>query len=218
MPECRGRAGVICFMYHLRTAAIIVFVAVLFAVGAWFSFDAAAVTQWLKAHPVSAPIGYFIFLIISVVAAPFSSLPLVPFAVGAWGVAVTSVLNSIGWWVGALLAFELARLVGRPLLRHVVSLERVERWVARLSGRATFFSIVLLRTFLPVEIPSYALGLIQSVERRTHAIASLIGIIPLAILWTALGGAVVTGAWLRLVLLGLIIVAVMCVAWLVWRR
>ena len=53
----------------------------------------------------------------------------------------------------------------------------------------------------PVDIPSFALGLLKHLSFRTYALASFIGIVPFAYMMVAMGGAVATGEWLLLLLL-----------------
>ncbi len=178
----------------------------------------AAVIDLLEQYPVLGPLLYLGLTAASVVAAPFSSLPLIPFAAGAWGVPAASILNILGWWLGALIAFEIARQAGRPILRHLVSLERIDSWNKHLPRSATFTSIFLLRMILPVEVPSYALGLLPNLRRSTYAAASLLGIIPLAVVWTAIGGALISGQWLTLLWLTGLFGTALLGAGYIWKQ
>jgi len=180
--------------------------------------EAMAYLELVRDYPVVAPLLYILFVITSVVAAPFAALPLIPFATSVWGIPLTATMNVLGWWIGAIIAFEVSRRFGRPIASYFASLQRIDAIAAHISGRETFTSIVLLRMILPVEVPSYALGLINTVKRTTHATASLIGIIPFAILITVMGRTLMTGQWALLSWLFGLAVVLFLVAWYVWRH
>jgi len=137
---------------------------------------------------------------------------------GAWGVAVASILTIAGWWIGALIAFEVARRLGRPIVSYAVSLERIDRLTHQLSGRTTFWGIVLLRMLLPVEVPSYAFGLVHTITRRTHALATLIGITPFAVLMVMIGKRMIAGEWLTVLWLAVAGLLLLGLVWYLWRR
>lgn len=153
-----------------------------------------------------------------IVLLPLSSLPLVPIAAAAWGVAVGGILSIFGWWIGSLAAFLIGRHLGRPFLIRLFTEERLAGWETRLPRHATFITVVLLRLVLPVEIPSYLLGLSRAVGFWTYAIASLIGMSPFAFAILAMGGAVAAGEWVLLSLLGLASTLIFYLLFLVYRR
>ena len=110
-------------------------------------------------------------------------------------------LSALGWWIGSLLAFLLVRHVGRPVLQWFVSLEKLDALEKRIPRDVTFLGIVFIRMIFPVDVPSFALGLLKNLSFKSYAIASLIGIVPFAYFMVAMGGAVATGQWLQFLLL-----------------
>ncbi|PIQ75834.1 hypothetical protein COU78_00495 [Candidatus Peregrinibacteria bacterium CG10_big_fil_rev_8_21_14_0_10_49_24] len=183
-------------------------------IGVWeYRWDFTMIEQTIRSHPFMGAVLYIILLMTSVVFLPFSSLPLLPLAARVFGVWMTAVLSILGWWIGCLIAFQIARL-GRPYLEKVTSLEIVDRLEQKIPKDIGFAGIVILRMILPVDVTSFALGLLKHLSFSTYAIASLIGIIPFAFVWSYAGGEIGRGAFLSsaLVFIG------MTVAVLVIRR
>ena len=152
-------------------------------------------TAWLALHPVAGALAYVTLLAASVVLMPFSSLPLLPLASSVFGVALTALLSALGWWLGCLVAFQLARR-GRHLLERFTSLAAIDRLEARVPADVGFGAIVLLRMVLPVDLVSFALGLLKQLPFSRYALASLLGILPFAFVWSYAGGELGAGNFL----------------------
>lgn len=154
-----------------------------------------------------------VFVAASVVILPFSSLPLLPLAARVFGVWLTALLSILGWWIGCIIAFQIARF-GRKYMEKVTSLEAVDRVEQKIPTDISFVGIVILRMILPVDVTSFALGLLKHLPFSTYAVASLIGITPFAFVWSYTGGELGRGA-----LFSFTIVAIgMVVAVLLIRR
>ncbi|MAH07262.1 hypothetical protein CMI38_03375 [Candidatus Pacearchaeota archaeon] len=130
---------------------------------------------------------YVLILVVSIVVAPVSALPLLPIASNVFGWFVAGWLSVMGWLIGSAIAFILSRRYGRPLVERVVSLGKIEKIEKMIPEENLFWSIVFLRMSVPVDILSYVLGLFSHVKFRTYMLASLIGIIPFAFLFSYLG-------------------------------
>jgi uncharacterized membrane protein YdjX (TVP38/TMEM64 family) len=181
--------------------------------------DLIAVTaDVLDENSALAGLLYVVVMAAGIVVLPFSSLPLLPFAAAAWGVLLGGTLSVIGWWAGALIAFVISRRLGRPVLLRLVGAERLESWEERVPGHASFVGIIIMRMVLPVEIPSYILGLTEAVRFPAYALASLIGIAPFAYVLLAMGGALAEEAWLRLGVIGVITTLAAYGLYLLFRR
>lgn len=164
--------------------------------GLWqLQWDVSALEAWIAEHRISGVAVYVVFVAASVVLLPFSSLPLLPLAARVFGVWMTAVLSIFGWWIGCLIAFQIAHL-GRKYLEKVTSLEAVDRLEQKIPADIGFAGIVILRMILPVDVTSFALGLFKHLPFSTYAIASLIGITPFAFVWSYAGGEVGRGAFL----------------------
>jgi uncharacterized membrane protein YdjX (TVP38/TMEM64 family) len=188
------------------------------ALGAWqVGWDASALQAWIGRHPVLGASAYVVLVAASVVLLPFSSLPLLPIATRGYGVVVAALLSAAGWWLGALVAFELARL-GRRWLERLVSMHALDRAEARIPGDIGFGGIVLLRLLLPVDVVSFALGLLKRLTFRTYAVASLVGILPFAFIWSYAGGELDAGRYLPFALLVAALLAVGLAGRRLWTR
>lgn len=135
-------------------------------------------------------LGMLIYTIVSgvaVVVAPVSTLPLIPLAVGMWGWVVTGVLSIIGWTIGSQIAFYIARRYGKNLVQRFTSLERFTDLEKRFSTKNLFWTVVVLRMTVPVDVLSYALGLFSNMTSRSYFLATIIGITPFAFIFSYLG-------------------------------
>lgn len=158
------------------------------ALGVWqWEWNTAWLEGWMGRHAILGAALYVILVAASVVVLPFSSLPLLPLAARWYGVPVTAALSATGWWLGCLIAFQMAR-IGRRCLEQVAPLDEVDRLADKVPPDLGFGGIVILRMILPVDIVSFALGLVTRLPFRTYAVASLVGILPFAFVWSYAGG------------------------------
>lgn len=123
---------------------------------------------------------YVLIAIFATVFAPVSSVPLLPLVSDLYGWFTAGVLSIIGWTIGSLIAFWLSRRYGMPLVKKVVSLERISEFEKKIPRENLFWSIVFLRMAVPVDVLSYILGLFSHVKFRTYFWATLIGVTPFA--------------------------------------
>jgi len=130
---------------------------------------------------------YVIITAVAVVVAPVSTLPLIPIASVAWGWFIAGALSILGWVLGSQIAFLLARRYGKPLVQKMVSLERLERYEKRLPEKNIFWTVVLLRMVVPVDVLSYAVGLFSEMKSRTYFLATILGVIPFAFIFAYTG-------------------------------
>lgn len=186
--------------------------------GVWqWEWDASWLETWIEDHLLLGALIYVIALAVSVVLLPFSSLPLLPLAARVYDIWLTTLLSTAGWWIGALVAFQIARY-GRRYLARITSLDTLDRIEQKIPSDIGFFGIVILRMILPVDVVSFALGLLKRLPFSTYAIASLIGIVPFAAVYAYAGGELESGRLVSffLAILGMAI-AVLTVRQL-WKR
>lgn len=189
----------------------------LVALGVWQSeWDMSWLERWIGQHLVLGAGIYFVLVAASVVLLPFSSLPLLPLATRSYGVVLTALLSAAGWWAGCLIAFQIARL-GRRYLERITSMEAVDRIEEKIPEDVGFGGIVVLRMILPVDVVSFALGLLKRLRFRTYAVASLVGILPFAFLMSYAGGQLGAGRFLSFALAVVGMVAVVLVVRRLWK-
>lgn len=173
--------------------AIIIFVA-LFALSLTLpdSFVNSGITS-LKDQGVIAGLSIVgLILFATTVVAPLNSLALIPIASGLYGWLLTAFVATFSWFVAAIVAFVIARYLGRPALRALgfkASLDKIEK---KIPEHVSFWSIVFLRIMFPVDVLSYALGLFSNVSLPVYASATLIGITPFAFIFSIMGDAFFT--------------------------
>ncbi len=140
---------------------------------------------------IGGPFGmasYVLIIIIGIVFAPISSLPLIFLASNLWGVFISAFLSIIGWTIGATIAFILARKYGVVLVRRIISLEKLHKIESKVPKEDVFWGIVILRIVLPVDVLSYALGLFSKISLKRYFLATLIGVTPFAFIFAYFGG------------------------------
>ncbi len=108
-----------------------------------------------------------------------------------WG----TVITWAGAMLGALAAFALVRMLGRPFVRRLLaeeSVRRMDQWVARYGAGALLFS-----RFVPViafNLINYAAGL-TNMSWWTFIWMTGLGILPLTILMVVMGDQIATIPW-----------------------
>ena len=126
--------------------------------------------------------GLFLYItlnIVDAVVAPGATLPLIPVAVRVWGRVSAALATTAGWTAGSLIAFLIARRWGYPVVRKITSIERV-RAMRRYIPENLFWSIVLVRLVLPMDVISYVLGLFTDIKWSTYVAATALGLTPSA--------------------------------------
>ena len=173
----------------IRAGIIVAVAAVaLLALGVWqWEWDASWLESWIGQHALLGAAIYVVRVAASVVLLPLSSLPLLPLATRSYGVVLTALLSAAGWWAGCMIAFQIARF-GRRYLERFTSMEAIDRLEDKVPEDAGFGGIVVLRMILPVDVVSFALGLMKRLRFRTYAVASLSGILPFAFVRSYAGG------------------------------
>lgn len=138
----------------------------------------------------NARLGIVVFVVTSAVAVlmpMLTNLPLVPFAVLAWGPWWTALLLMLGWMVGATLSFTLGRHARELILRYFPAVQRHADIDRLIHPHHRMGSLVLLRMTFPVDVLSYALGLFSRSTTLTESVLSTaIGAAPFALLFALL--------------------------------
>ena len=152
----------------------------------FFFFDIrfAYLEQFLTDNSVTSASFFIALMFFATVVAPFTVLPLVPVMAPLFGPFFTALYAIVGWWLGSMVAFLIARYGGKPILLRVGSLEKIAQYEEQVPPHLTFWSLVLLRMVVPVDILSYVVGFLSRITLLPYALATLIGIIPFAFLFS----------------------------------
>jgi uncharacterized membrane protein YdjX (TVP38/TMEM64 family) len=129
---------------------------------------------------VSGAFLYILVTIIGTVIAPVSTLPLLPIATTLWGFVVAALLSILGWTLGAMIAFALARGYGRSFVEKLIDVKKVQVVSEAVLGKHPFWTVLLLRIVMPVDLLSYAVGLFVDMSFFSYTLATLIGVTPFA--------------------------------------
>ncbi len=121
----------------------------------------AASDRLIAQHAVAGVVVFVLLSALSAMLAFFSSAVLVPPAVHAWGPVFTALLLWLGWILGGVIAYTLARLLGRPVVERLASAKSLAQLDRRLTERTPFGVVLLIQLAFPSEIPGYLLGLVR---------------------------------------------------------
>jgi uncharacterized membrane protein YdjX (TVP38/TMEM64 family) len=172
----------------LKAAAGVIALVFLFVLASVFTDTYQAQMRAVVSDDSALGMGVYVLLtIFAVVIAPVSTLPLLPLASGMWGWMLAGVLSIIGWTIGGQIAFLLARRYGKPFLRRIVSLEKLEKYEKRIPEENMFWTVLFLRMAVPVDVLSYALGLFSRMKSVSYFFATLIGVAPFAFVFAYAG-------------------------------
>jgi uncharacterized membrane protein YdjX (TVP38/TMEM64 family) len=185
--------------------------------------DGRALRQTVVGLGAAGPFAVVGFMTLAILVSPIPSAPIALAAGAAYGHTWGTVYILAGAELGALLAFGIARLLGRDAL---------QRWLGqrlpptRLGSQGSLMVIVLVSRLLPFvsfDVVSYAAGL-TSLALWRFALATFAGILPTSFLLAHFGGEMATGETDRIVYsalaLGLLTAVPLAIHFLreKWRR
>jgi len=134
-------------------------------------------------------LGVVIFLLLGVFSSMFSlftSVPLVPVGIMAWGNFLTIILLLTGWMIGSIFAYYIGWYAIYPKIKNLVLFEKIEYYRHQLSKKLEFEIILMFRMAMPAEIASYALGSLKY-HFGKYLFATFITELPFAVLMVYLG-------------------------------
>ncbi len=161
---------------------------------------------------------YISLEMVSIVVVPVTTIVLIPLAVDFFGPFLAAIYSIIGWLMGGALAFSLARNLGRPIIEKFFNVKDVGKYRKYISEDIGFWTVVLLRLLLPVDILSYALGLFSVISFRRYMLATLIGITPFAFIFTYTGQALIMGQYGGAAILAIVSVVILVFLWRIVKK
>lgn len=171
-------------MYKSKEFIGMVIIVVLFIISSILSQQFSAQLQtFVEGYGVYGALFYVLITIGAIVLAPLNTFFLLPVATAIWGPFVAAILSIIGWTLGALIAYFLARTFGHPFVVKFTNLQRLDKVSHALPQKNIFIWIVLARMAIPVDILSYALGLFIVIPYSTYTLATFIGVSPFAFMF-----------------------------------
>ncbi|KPQ30660.1 MAG: hypothetical protein HLUCCX14_00900 [Marinobacter excellens HL-55] len=171
-----------------------------------------ALAKWLQSQGVAGPVLLMLLMVIAVVVGPIPTLPVSATAGLAFGVIGGTTIAASGALIGALIAFWVARSLGR----EAICQRFPDNPILARDGSQRFLTLAIVITrLIPVfsfALISYAAG-VTAIHTWRFAIATLIGMLPMTVVFAGLGTTFTLNPALT-VIAGLAIIAVM--VWLPW--
>jgi uncharacterized membrane protein YdjX (TVP38/TMEM64 family) len=152
------------------------FIAILFVLSSYFAHTYSDELKNLQLFHGAA--GQFVYVLImagAVIIAPAETLPLLPIAVSVWGANWAASLTIIGWVIGSMIAFFIAKKFGRKIVNHFVEKYDIDELREALPKKNLFWAVAFARIFLPVDIVSYAVALFTRMHWFTYLSATVLG-------------------------------------------
>jgi uncharacterized membrane protein YdjX (TVP38/TMEM64 family) len=182
----------------MKKSAVIKVVIILLVIAGliWFSYGYLDLTPKMIQEKLLS-LGFiapFVFVVLFTLR-PLIFFPVTPVAIAgglAFGAVEGSLACIIGSTSGAVLSFWISRKFGKGLrkFRDVSILEKLEEQMASRGFIYVFF--VRLLPFVPYDVVSYASG-ISRIRFRDYFIATLIGGMPLQVIYCIIGSGFATG-------------------------
>jgi len=177
----------------------------------------AASDQLIRAHPLLGAGLFVLFAAVSAMLAFVSIAVIVPVAVYTWGQPLSLLLLWLGWILGGVTAYCLARYLGRPVVRWMTADSGLRRLEAHVHSGTPFSLVLLFQLALPSEIPGYLLGLARYPASRYLA-ALGIAELPYAAATVFLGASFLERRSIAVLVMGLALVLGSLLAFRYLRR
>lgn len=156
---------------------------------------------------------FVVLAALSVTLGPFTSAPLVPVAILAWGRWSTLFLLLLGWMVGDIGAYAIGRWGGAQLLHRFIPRHRIDEWKRRIpEGRALAVAL-LVRLAMPSEV-AYAFGVLRFPLVK-FLVLTVIAEVPTAALLVFGSEALLRGDTVRVATWIGVAVGVVAIVWLI---
>lgn len=158
---------------------------VVFVVLAQWSQQHAELIQSLTAQ--AGWLGVFSYIgimMLSIVFAPLGTGFLLPVAANSYGPFLAAIYSIIGWTLGSVIAFWIAKTFQTKVFKHQVFTKRIQRYEQTIPKYQFYGLVILLRIALPVDLVSYALGFASTISYRAFLLTTIIGITPLTFMFT----------------------------------
>ncbi len=181
-------------------------------------FPRAELLAFVAEHRFVGAVLFALLMCGATVLAPIALLPLVPLIAPVLGPFTTAIACIIGWTVGAVIAFLIARYGGRPLVAQYIPLATLSAYEARIPENAHPLFLIFLRMMIPVDVLSYVLGLVSTVTLFEYTYTTLIGVSWFSFVFAYSGDALYTRNYVLLGSIGVASVFILLIATRYIRR
>jgi len=161
------------------------------ASGSFMLFDPAQLEDLVRSAGVLGPATVIALMAVAIVFSPIPSAPLAIAAGAAYGHSWGTVYILVGAEIGALIAFGIARFLGRNVAARLAGRHLSNLGLMTQTNLTIAIFLARLVPFLSFDVISYAAGLTQITVGR-FALATLAGMIPASFLLAHLGSLTTT--------------------------
>ncbi len=176
-----------------------------------------ALSAWLNGQGVWGPFFLFLMMVLAVVVGPIPTLPVSAASGLAFGVLTGTLLAAAGALTGAMIAFSVARILGREALREKLSSNPI---FASDGSQRLLFWMVFVTRLIPLfsfALISYAAG-VTAIRGWRFAVASLLGMLPMTFVFAGLGTTFELNPLMTVAAATLILVAMTLFPWYLSQR
>ncbi|MDI9243684.1 TVP38/TMEM64 family protein [Marinobacter sp. CHS3-4] len=141
---------------------------------------------WLNQHGMLGPVFLMLMMVLAVVVGPIPTLPISAASGLAFGVVTGTLIAAVGALAGALIAFYVARLLGREAVRNKLHTHPL---LAKDGSQRVLFWTIFLTRLIPIfsfALISYAAG-VTAISAWRFALASFLGMLPMTFVFAGLG-------------------------------
>lgn len=180
------------------------------------------ISGWVDTAGAWGPLIIIALMTIAIVAAPIPSAPIALAAGAAYGHTLGTIYIVIGAELGALVAFGLARFLGRDVLTRWLGDKVDTGWLGSQNALTVTVLASRLMPFISFDIVSYAAGL-SCLHFWRFSVATLAGVIPASFVLAHFGNEAVSGEparaiWAAVGLGVLTLTPLVIVAVVDWRK
>lgn len=201
--------------YLTETLSVLLLLVIIFAV-VW-SVPLDTIKLFISKNPILGGLTFLFLMILGTVVPPITIFPLIPFVSIILGSFMTLVYSVIGWTAGSIIAFLIARHLGRPFLAKYISLDKIDRWGNKIPEKNEFLVLVLLRIITPVDILSYAVGMFCRISLWKYSLASFVGVIPFSFVF-AYGYDIFLFKDRMILFIALVMISIIGAGWFLYKR
>jgi uncharacterized membrane protein YdjX (TVP38/TMEM64 family) len=160
--------------------------------GAFPSIDRETVTLWVDRAGPWGPFAIIGLMVVAVVASPIPSAPVALASGAAYGHYAGTVYVAIGAEAGAIIAFLIARTLGRGMVERLLGGTTGHRLLGSQNALTLTVFVSRLLPFVSFDAVSYAAGL-SRLHFWRFALATMAGILPASFLLAHVGSAAMAG-------------------------
>jgi len=171
-----------------------------------------ALSAWLGSQGATGPVLLMLLMVIAVVVGPIPTLPVSATAGLAFGVVTGTVIAATGALIGAMVAFWIARCLGREIICRKFPDNPV---LARDGSQQFLTMMILLTRLIPVfsfALISYGAG-VTAISAWRFALTTFVGMLPMTLVFAGLGNTLQLHPVLTV---GAGVAILLVMAWLPW--